>query len=65
MQRRDFLRHITAGAAASLLPTTSLDAQALGFRLVDATAYPLFGAAEEMHGVVNVFWQATTPDEPD
>jgi len=25
-------------------------------RLVDATAYPLFGAGDEMHGVVNVFW---------
>ena len=30
-------------------------------RLVDATAYPLFGAAEEMHGVVNVFWLASPP----
>ncbi len=26
-------------------------------RLVDTTAYPLFGAAEEMHGVVAVFWE--------
>ncbi len=26
-------------------------------RLVEATAYPLFGAAKEMHGVVSVFWQ--------
>ena len=26
-------------------------------RLVEATAYPLLGAANEMHGVVNVFWQ--------
>jgi PAS domain-containing protein len=26
-------------------------------RLVEATAYPLIGAANEMHGVVNVFWQ--------
>jgi PAS domain-containing protein len=30
-------------------------------RLVDATAYPLFGAGEEMHGVVNVFWLTTPP----
>jgi PAS domain-containing protein len=30
-------------------------------RLVEATAYPLFGAAKEMHGVVSVFWQL--PDE--
>ena len=36
--RRDFLRHVTAGAAASLLPTPSVQAQAPGFRLVDATA---------------------------
>ena len=35
--RRDFLRHVTAGAAAALLPA-SLHAQTLGFRLVDATA---------------------------
>lgn len=26
-------------------------------RLVDATAYPLFGTESEMHGVVSVFWQ--------
>jgi PAS domain-containing protein len=30
-------------------------------RLVEATAYPLLGAAKEMHGVVSVFWQL--PDE--
>ncbi len=27
--------------------------------LVDATAYPLFGATGEMHGVVSVFWENT------
>ena len=37
MRRRDFLRHVTAGAAASLLPASPLHAQAPGFRLVDAT----------------------------
>jgi PAS domain-containing protein len=26
-------------------------------RLVDNTAYPLFGANQEMHGVVSVFWE--------
>jgi hypothetical protein len=26
-------------------------------RVVDATAYPLFGATGEMHGVVSVFWE--------
>jgi PAS domain-containing protein len=28
-------------------------------RIVDATAYPLFGKGDDMHGVVNVFWQAS------
>ena len=27
----------------------------------EATAYPLFGAADEMHGVVTVFWEGTRP----
>jgi hypothetical protein len=27
-------------------------------RQYEATAYPLFGAADEMHGVVAVFWEA-------
>jgi hypothetical protein len=26
-------------------------------RVVEVTAFPLFGAAEELHGVVNVFWE--------
>jgi PAS domain-containing protein len=26
-------------------------------RIVETTAYPLFGASEEMHGVVAVFWE--------
>jgi hypothetical protein len=38
MKRRDFLRHVTAGAAASLLPASPSHAQSPGFRLVDATA---------------------------
>ncbi|MGP0028889.1 MAG: hypothetical protein ACLPVF_00090 [Acidimicrobiales bacterium] len=28
-------------------------------RQYEATAYPLFGAADEMHGVVAVFWEVT------
>jgi hypothetical protein len=32
-------------------------------RLVEATAYPLFGAGEELHGVVTVFWPR--PTQPD
>jgi PAS domain-containing protein len=31
--------------------------------LVEATAYPLFGAGGEMHGVVSVFWEGTNQDE--
>jgi PAS domain-containing protein len=27
-------------------------------RVVEATAYPLIGANGEMHGVINVFWEA-------
>jgi hypothetical protein len=38
VNRRDFLRHVTAGAAASLVPASALHAQTPGFRLVDATA---------------------------
>jgi PAS domain-containing protein len=34
-------------------------------RLVEATAYPLFGDGREMHGVVSVFWQLTAPQEAD
>jgi PAS domain-containing protein len=29
-------------------------------RVVHATAYPLFGASGEMHGVVNVFWEVSS-----
>jgi PAS domain-containing protein len=31
-------------------------------RLYEATAYPLFGAAGEMHGVVAVFWEGSPRD---
>jgi PAS domain-containing protein len=31
-------------------------------RRVEATAYPLFGTSEEMHGVVSVFWECPAPD---
>jgi PAS domain-containing protein len=30
-------------------------------RVVEATAYPLFGSAGEMHGVVSVFWEVASP----
>jgi hypothetical protein len=33
-------------------------------RVVEATAYPLFGTEGEMHGVVNVFWQVDGDAEP-
>ena len=31
-------------------------------RAVEATAYPLLGAHDELHGVVVVFWQGAPPD---
>jgi PAS domain-containing protein len=31
-------------------------------RHVQVTAYPLFGTAHDMHGVVNVFWEGAAPD---
>ncbi len=31
-------------------------------RLYEATAYPLFGTAGEMHGVVAVFWEVAPPE---
>lgn len=34
-------------------------------RLLEATAYPLFGTAGEMHGVVTVFWPAKDDDGKD
>ncbi len=34
-------------------------------RVVEATAYPLFGAEGEMHGVVNVFWQVDDAKAPE
>ena len=34
-------------------------------RLVEATAYPLFGAAKEMHGVVSVFWQLSSDEDAE
>lgn len=34
-------------------------------RLVEATAYPLFGNAQEMHGVVSVFWELTPTQDGD
>jgi len=38
VKRRDFLRHLASGAAASMLPARAVEAQTPGFRLVDATA---------------------------
>jgi hypothetical protein len=31
----------------------------------EATAYPLFGAEGEMHGVVSVFWEPRPDDRDD
>jgi hypothetical protein len=32
-------------------------------RVVDATAYPLFGSTAEMHGVVSVFWEVAGAED--
>jgi PAS domain-containing protein len=32
-------------------------------RRVEVTAYPLFGAVHDMHGVLTVFWEARSPQE--
>jgi hypothetical protein len=32
-------------------------------RLVHATAFPLFGSTNEMHGVVSVFWQIAAEED--
>jgi hypothetical protein len=34
-------------------------------RRVEATAYPLFGATGELHGVVSVFWERTPFENED
>jgi PAS domain-containing protein len=31
-------------------------------RVVEATAYPLFGTTGDMHGVVSVFWEGESPE---
>jgi hypothetical protein len=38
LRRRDFLRHVASGAAASMLPGAALQAQSVGFRLTDVTS---------------------------
>jgi hypothetical protein len=38
LRRRDFLRHVASGAAASMLPRAALQAQTAGFRLTDVTS---------------------------
>jgi PAS domain-containing protein len=34
-------------------------------RRVEVTAYPLFGAAQDLHGVLTVFWEVGAPKEED
>jgi len=34
-------------------------------RTVQATAYPLLGATDELHGVVTVFWEGAPDDEAE
>lgn len=62
LRRRDS----PAGIAFILRQPAHLRLTATGYdgvrRVVDATAFPLFGKDDEMHGVVNVFWQASADD---
>jgi PAS domain-containing protein len=57
LRRRD----TPAGIAFFQRRATHRELLATGYdgvrRHVQVTAYPLFGAADEMHGVVNVFWE--------
>lgn len=46
--------------AHKLLVATAYDGQR---RRVEVTAYPLFGATDEMHGVLTVFWEVRTPTD--
>ncbi len=59
LRRRD----TPAGIAFFLRRPAHLRLGATGYdgqrRIVDVTAYPLFGKGNDMHGVVNVFWQAS------
>jgi len=54
-------RNTPAGVAFFQHRATHRELLATGYdgvrRHVQVTAYPLFGAANEMHGVVNVFWE--------
>jgi PAS domain-containing protein len=46
--------------AHKLLVATSYDGID---RRVEVTAYPLFGATDDLHGVLTVFWEARTPTD--
>jgi hypothetical protein len=54
-------RNTPAGVAYFMRRPSHLRVSCTSFdgvrRLVDATAYPLFGTTGEMHGVVSVFWE--------
>jgi PAS domain-containing protein len=57
MRKRDTpagIAMIQRRPAHMVLQATTLDGQR---RTVEVTAYPLFGRTDEMHGVVNVFWE--------
>jgi PAS domain-containing protein len=44
--------------AHATMQVTALDGNV---RLIEVTAYPLFGKADEMHGVVAIFWETDQP----
>jgi hypothetical protein len=57
LRRRDTpagVAYITRRPAHATLVATAFDGVR---REVEVTAYPLFGTADEMHGVVTVFWE--------
>ena len=61
MRRRDSppgIAFFERRPAHSTLQATALDGTV---RLVEVTAYPLFAKADEMHGVVAIFWETDQP----
>jgi PAS domain-containing protein len=63
LRRRD----TPAGIAFFERRATHRELDATGYdgvrRRVQVTAYPLFGTEQEMHGVVNVFWEGASPSK--
>jgi len=61
MRRRDSpagIAYFQRRPAHRVLQATGLDGVQ---HAVEVTAYPLFGASDELHGVVTVFWEGRAP----